>query len=295
MSAPDAGGRSLRVLVGYDGSPSAVNAIEAAATLVPSAEASVLHLWEPPFTSPELRQRLAGRASGLQALGELLESEGHAEAERLARNGVKLARAAGWGAEPLVKRTFGGDGYQFARTAEEIGAELIVVGSRGLGGVRAALGSVSDLVVHVSPVPALVVPYPLTTAEWTAATSGPVMVGTDGSPGAQEAIAAAAALFPGRQQLLVAVAEPGDGPGPSAPDGAELLSVPCSGRPGSARATAATLAEVAADRGAAVVVVGSRGRSASRELLVGSVPRTLLHCAHRPVLVVPSVTSGDPD
>jgi nucleotide-binding universal stress UspA family protein len=290
MSVPEA----LRVLVGYDGSPPAVNAIEAAATLVPSADASVLHLWEPPFTSPELRQRLAGRASGLQALGELLETEGHAEADRLARNGVKLARAAGWQAEPLVKRTFGGDGYQFARTAEEIGAELIVVGSRGLGGVRAALGSVSDLVVHVSPVPVLVVPYPLTTAEWAAAVSGPVMVGTDGSPGAQEAIARAAAVFPGREQLLVAVAEPGDGPGPSAPAGAELLSVPCSGRPGSARATATTLAEVAADRGAAVVVVGSRGRSASRELLVGSVPKTLLHCAHRPVLVVPSAPSGIP-
>jgi nucleotide-binding universal stress UspA family protein len=288
MSSPDAGSRSLRVLVGYDGSPSSVNAIEAAATLVPRASASVLHLWEPPFTSPELRQLLAGRAAGLEALGELLETEGRAEAERLAGNGVKLARAAGWEASALVRRTFGGDGYQFARTAEEHDVDLVVVGSRGLGGVRAALGSVSELVVHVSPVPVLVVPHPLTTAEWAAAASGPVLVGTDGSPGAQAAIAAAAALFPGRQQVLVAVAEPGNGPGPTAPDGAELLSVPCSGRPGSARATAATLAEVAADRGAAVVTVGSRGRSASRELLMGSVPRALLHCAHRPVLVVPA-------
>ncbi|MGY1689754.1 universal stress protein [Geodermatophilus sp. SYSU D01105] len=286
MSAPDPG-RPPRVLVGYDGSPSSVNAIEAAACLVPSASATVLHLWEPPFTSPELRQRLAGRAGHLQALGDLLEKEGRAEADRLARNGVSLARAAGWDAEPLVKRTFGGDGYQFARTAEEQGTDLVVVGTRGLGGIRAALGSVSELVVHVSPVPVLVVPYPLTTVEWSAAASGPVMVGTDGSPGAQEAIAAARRLFAGREQLLVAVAEPGDGPGPTAPDGAELLTVPCSGRPGSARATAATLAETAAHRGAAVVVVGSRGRSASRELLVGSVPRALLHCAHRPVLVVP--------
>ncbi|RBY75477.1 universal stress protein [Geodermatophilus sp. TF02-6] len=292
MSAPDTAVRTLRVLVGYDGSPSAVNAIEAAALLVPSARASVLHLWEPPFTSPELRQRLAGRAAGLEALGELLETEGRAEAERLTGNGVKLARAAGWEAEPLVERTFGGDGYQFARTAQEQGADLVVVGSRGLGGVRATLGSVSELVVQVSPVPVLVVPHPLTTAEWSAAASGPVVVGTDGSAGADRAVAAAAALFPGRERLLVAVAEPDDGPGPTAPDGAELITVPCSGRPGSARATAATLAEIAAQRGAGVVAVGNRGRSASRELLVGHVSRALLHCAHRPVLVVPGSRPG---
>ncbi|MFW3169166.1 universal stress protein [Geodermatophilus sp. CPCC 206100] len=291
MSSPDPAGRTLRVLVGYDGSPSAVNAIEAAATLVPSAQASILNLWEPPFTSPELRQRLAGRASGLQALGALLEKEGRAEAERMAGNGVKLARAAGWDAEPLVKRTFGGDGYQFARTAEELGADLVVVGSRGLGGVRASLGSVSELVVHVSPVPVLVVPHPLTTEEWAAAATGPILVGTDGSAGADRAVAAAAALFPGRRQVLVAVAEPGEGPGPTAPDGAELLTVPCAGRPGSARATAATLAETAAGRAAALIAVGSRGHSVSRELLVGSVPVALLHCAHRPVLVVPAEPS----
>lgn len=291
MSAPSTGVRTLRVLVGYDGSPSAVNAIEAAATLLPSAKASILHLWEPPFTSPELRQRLAGRAADLESLGELLETEGHAEARRLAGNGVKLARATGWQAEPLVKRTFGGDGYQFARTAEEQEADLVVVGSRGLGGMRASLGSVSELVVQVSPVPVLVVPYPLTTVEWDAAASGPVMVGTDGSPGAERAAATGATLFPDRRRLVVAVAEPGDGPGPTAPDGAELITVPCSGRPGSARATAATLAEVAARRGAAVLAVGSRGRSASRELLVGHVSRALLHCAHRPVLVVPNRTA----
>ena len=273
------------MLVGYDGSPSAVNAIEAAATLLPSATASILHLWEPPFTSPELRHRVFDRAANPEALGRLIETEGHAEAERMARTGVKLAQAAGWDAEPLVKRTFGGDGYQFARTAEELGAELMVVGSRGISGMR-AMGSVSELVVHVSPIPVLVVPYPLTTVEWTAAESGPVVVGTDGSPHAARALAAATTLLPHRKRLLVAVEEQGSTPSPV--EGTELVTVRCSGRPGRPRATASTLADEAARRGAAVLVVGSRGRGGTRETLVGHVTRALLHCAHRPVLVVPS-------
>ena len=285
MSAPDSGVRSPRVLVGYDGSPSAVNAIEAAATLLPSATASILHLWEPPFTSPELRHRVFDRAANPEALGHLIETEGHAEAERMARTGMKLAQAAGWDAEPLVKRTFGGDGYQFARTAEELGAELMVVGSRGISGMR-AMGSVSELVVHVSPIPVLVVPYPLTTVEWSAAESGPVVVGTDGSPHAARALAAATTLFPHRKRLLVAVEEQGSSASPV--EGTELVTVRCSGRPGKPRVTASTLADEAARRGAAVLVVGSRGRGGTRETLVGHVTRALLHCAHRPVLVVPS-------
>jgi nucleotide-binding universal stress UspA family protein len=200
-----------RVLVGYDGSPSAVTALEAAARLVPSAAATVVHLWEPPFTSHQLRQRLADRAADLEELGALLEEEGRAAAERLAGNGVALARASGWTAEPLVLRSYGGDGYQFARAAEERDADLVVVGSRGLTGVKALMGSVSELVVHLSPVPVLVVPDPLTTAEWAAVTSGPVVVGTDGSAAATAAAEAVARLFPGRERLLIAVEEPRPG------------------------------------------------------------------------------------
>jgi nucleotide-binding universal stress UspA family protein len=293
MSTADVEDRFLQVLAGYDGSPGAANAIEIAAHLVPTAAAQVVYLWEPPFAVPQLRQRLVREADTLERLIDLLETEGRAEADRLAGNGVALARAAGWEAEKLVQRSFGGDGYHFARLAEERAADLVILGSRGLAGLQAVLGSVSDLVVHVSVVPVLVVPYPLTTRERSAAVAGPVLVATDGSPGAAHAAAGAASLFPGRELLTASVEVPGDPEvDPSALLDAGHIRLGCAGRPGSARAVAAALADHAAEREAAVIVVGSRGRSASRELLLGSVAKALLHHARCPVLVVPAGRPG---
>lgn len=277
----------MRVVVGYDGSPSAVNAIEVGAQLLPGASATVVHLSTPPFSSPELHQRLARQARDLDQLIELLEREGHAEAERLAGHGVTLARTAGWEAEPLVQRSYGGDGYQFASVAQQHAADLILLGSRGLGGVRAVLGSMSDLVVHVSSVPVLVIPYHLTATERATTALGPVLVASDGSVAAERAATVAAALFPDRQLLRTSVEVPGEPPRPDT-SSAEPIRLPSPGWPGTARATAATLSEYATHRGAAVIVVGSRGRSASRELLLGSVAKAVLHHAHRPVLVVPA-------
>jgi nucleotide-binding universal stress UspA family protein len=48
------------------------------------------------------------------------------------------------------------------------------------------------------------------------------------------------------------------------------------------------LVAAAAAAGAAAVVVGSRGRSAVRELLMGSVAISVLHAARGPVLVLPN-------
>lgn len=287
-----ASGNRTRVLVGYDGSPSSNHAAEAAALLIPEADAIVVHLWHPPFTSGGRRQRLAARAKTLEELIELIEQEGRAEGERVAGYGLALVRAAGWAAEPLVARSFGGEGYQVARLAEQRSADLIVLGSRGLRGVEAALGSTSDVVVHVSSTPVLVVP-PLTTPTRDALGSGPVLVGFDGSSGATHAARVCAVLFPHREMTRVIVDRPGgSAESPPAGDGVDGVRLPSRGRPGSARAIAATLDEYAAERGAALLVVGSRGRSASRELLLGSVAKAVLHHAHCPVLVVPAPHRG---
>lgn len=278
--------RPLRILFGYDASRSAMDAVETAARLIPGAAATVVHLWDPPFASPELRQRLAGRAQTVDRLVDLIEQEGRAEAVRVAGQGATLVRAAGWDAEPLVERSFN-EGYQLAGLAEQGGFDLVVMGSRGLSGARAVLGSTSDMVVHVSRVPVLVVPFPLTTSERAAAAAGPILIAVDGSPAAELAAQTAARLFTDRTLVRVAV-ESSNGSETIGGDDQETVRIPLHGRPGSERAVAAALGEYATERGAAAIVVGSRGRSAGRELLLGSVAKAVLHHAHRPVLVVPS-------
>jgi nucleotide-binding universal stress UspA family protein len=54
------------------------------------------------------------------------------------------------------------------------------------------------------------------------------------------------------------------------------------------RAPAQGLAELAAERDARVIVVGTRGEGPIRGALLGSTPHKLLHLADRPVLVVPA-------
>ena len=120
-------------------------------------------------------------------------------------------------------------------------------------------------------------------AEQEALAGGPVLVGWDGSAGAGAAYETAVRLFPGREVLRVRVEQGG------AEDGdPDVVTVRAGHRHGrSAHAVAEALAGVARSRGAALVVVGSQGRSMVREMLLGSVTMGALHLAHRPVLVVP--------
>ncbi|MBO3749338.1 universal stress protein [Streptosporangiaceae bacterium NEAU-GS5] len=281
---------SVRVIAGYDGSPSATAAIETGAKLFPGAHAWITHMWTPPFASGEIRRRLWRGTDHLNEFAAAIEREGQFEADRVAAVGTTLARAAGWDAEPLVERSYGGEGLQLTQLADKLRPDVVLVGSRGLGGAVAVLGSVSDMVVHYSPVPVLVSPHPLLIAEHAALAGGPAVVGWDGSDGARTALAAVERLLPHRDRLLVAV---GDGTADEpATAGRELVRLPA-GRGASARAVADVLIGHARERSAALVVVGSRGRSAIREILLGSVAMATLHHAHRPVLVVPGNRSGN--
>lgn len=277
----------LRVLVGYDGSLAAGAAIEAAARLLPDVLAGIAHLWTPPFASEHLRHRIRTEAGNAEDFLATVEREGRYEAERVARTGVLLARAAGWDAEPLVARCFGDEGVRLTQLTREGGYDLLVLGSRGLGGAKALLGSASDTALHGAARPVLVVPYPLLTDDVDALPRGPVLLGWDGSVGATRALEVARRLWPQRQVVHATV--DGDAePPPTRPGAPPAHVLRLAARdPGSPATVAEALAAAARDHRAAVLVVGSRGRSALREIVLGSVAMGAVHRAHRPVLVVP--------
>jgi nucleotide-binding universal stress UspA family protein len=288
----------LRLLIGYDGSPAANAAINVGASLIPHAQAYIAYLWTPPFASESLRRQLWKGAAHINEFVEAIEREGAAEAGRLVAMGTTLAHAAGWSSEPLVKRGYSGEGLELTQLATELSPDLVVVGSRGLGGAKALLGSVSDVVAHYTPRPVLVVAYPLLTAAHAALADGPVVIGWDGSSGAEAALEAAARLFPNRDLLAVSVGEYATATGASRVTDvgdAKVTYVHVGGEHRSSpRAIADLVLSYARSAKAALVVVGSRGRSMVKEIMLGSVAMATLHHAHRPVLVVPDADRYQP-
>jgi nucleotide-binding universal stress UspA family protein len=275
----------VKVLVGFDGSPDATAAIAIGAALFPGAHAHIAHVWMPPFTvHPSPAQRREART--VEGLIGLLEQEGRSRADQVTAEGVLLAREAGWDVEPVTRRGFAGPGLELARLAEQIDADVLIVGARGLNGVRALLGSVSDAAAHYSPVPVLVVPRRGSHDPVDGPGSGPLLTAYDGSDGAKLALATARRLWPSRKHVVASVAS--STVQDLAPDDELVRAVLApKGVPETARSIADALAAHAASVGAAAIVVGSRGRSAHREVLLGSVAMATLHHAHRPVLAVP--------
>jgi nucleotide-binding universal stress UspA family protein len=146
-------------LIAFDGSPAARQAVETAAVLLKPRATLVLTVWEAALT-----QTIAAPAPdvGMPAIdpSAMLEMDEalRDHAERVANEGAELARSMGLDAEPLALADVRNIARTIVEVAREHNAATIVVGSRGLTGLRARFeGSTSKAVVQHAPCPVVVV------------------------------------------------------------------------------------------------------------------------------------------
>jgi nucleotide-binding universal stress UspA family protein len=148
------------ILMCYDGSGDAGAAIEQAGLLLDSQPAAVLTVWQP-FGEVLARTPLGfGFAPGVLNIEEA-DNASRAAAERVAADGAKLARQAGFNAQPRACIEMTTTAGAILSEAESVGAKAIVMGSRGLSGLKSLLlGSVSHAVLQGADRTVIVVPSP---------------------------------------------------------------------------------------------------------------------------------------
>jgi nucleotide-binding universal stress UspA family protein len=149
------------LVIAYDGSAASRQAVVASATLMGSCPMLVVTVWEEglAYVSPSIApDRMAMAPMVDPAVVLDVDREMHQHAERISRAGAELARSLNAAADPLAVPDGGNIPATILRVARERQAVAIVVGSRGLSGLRARLeGSTSKRLLKHASCPVIVV------------------------------------------------------------------------------------------------------------------------------------------
>ena len=292
--------RVRRILVPVDFSGESASALRAAVRLAPrtGARIDLLHVLQVPHGPLQAFRTL--REMRLEGWG-VEEDTLAAWAKRVEKAGVKIS----------IWVAMGKPGEEIVLAADQLDVDLVVMGNRGLSGLRGVLlGSTAAETVRSAAVPVL------TIGAGAAFDPRRVLVADDLGAGGLAAIGAARSMFdPGTARVLLlhvidpgalvytGVSEWGWAPTPNVPPGdpcrvrADLekratglrkigFRVECLVAEGS---PAATIAEIAEKWKARTLVLATHQRTALARLAVGSTAETLVRRAICPVLTVKSV------
>ena len=279
-----------RILVASGGSPWSEAAVAYALRLAAcvGAELRILTVLTVPTTS-----MVTDTAVVFDLLMDSVEQEG----KRLLHRAAVYATWAGVAYETLMK--WGNVPDTILQTVDEEACELIILGSRGLTGwKRLMLGSISNAVAAKAPQPVLVVKHterPTTEAFlWRR-----ILVATDGSPWSDAAVNHALALAQAQHSevglLHVERVRPQPGDGPATTDGKNLLALAAAraaaaGVPCETHLVHGNVVEAILDTAASTrcdgIVLGSRGLTGWKRLMLGSISNAVAAKAPQPVLIV---------
>jgi monovalent cation/proton antiporter MnhG/PhaG subunit len=286
----------MQVVLAHDGSPSADTATQLVASLAwgPGAEIRIVGAIEGDIQPASSSEGPPGAADGAPDLAEAVATAaGHLRATSAAVSHV-LRRGDPAGA--------------IAAEAAALEADLVVVGSRGLGPVQALLaGSVVEAVLDTAPGPVLVARGPAVRS---------VLLATDGSETSDAAIEVVARwpMFEDVPVRVLSVATNASHYGDVRTSGtlrgaaetarrqrvadAAAMRLRKAGRRAMPRVRSgdavATIRSVARAESVDLIVVGSRGRTGLGRILLGSVARDVLSSTDCSVLIV-RPASASPD
>ena len=264
----------MRVLLAADGSNDSRRATRWLQHFAPTADIeptvlTVATLTEPPRdsrTMSQLRERVVR------------------EARHAAEKAAKVLRPRWPEVKTLVAE--GDPRVEIVRAAEELRADMLALGARGVGRLKRLLvGSTSLAAARYAPCPVAIV-------RGRAQPVRRVLVAVDGSEGSRAALRFLS-LFDLVREVRVSLLHVLQGPAQA--DVEKMLTVAATilgaGRYPVERLVvegdpARQIVAIAHSRNADLVVLGARGLRTLGRLLLGSVSETVLHHADRPVMIV---------